>query len=156
MPFQRQCWKACLEGRDGLIKVPTGAGKTYAAVMGPIARMLACPGAGVRLLYLTPLRALSSDLALAIRAPIEAMDWPLRVGIRNGDTASAERSRQLRQPPQILQQLLPRRLQLLLRCHLQPPLLLRPRRPLLPPSQSQHRRRRPRNYFQGRWRKRKG
>ena len=102
MPFQRQCWKACLEGRDGLIQVPTGAGKTYAAVMGPIARMLACPGAGVRLLYLTPLRALSRDLALAIRAPIEAMDWPLRVGIRNGDTASAERSRQLRQPPQIL------------------------------------------------------
>lgn len=44
MPFQRQCWKACLEGRDGLIQVPTGAGKTYAAVMGPIARMLASPG----------------------------------------------------------------------------------------------------------------
>ncbi|MCT0209998.1 MAG: DNA ligase-associated DEXH box helicase [Cyanobium sp.] len=102
MPFQRQCWKAYLEGRDGLIQVPTGAGKTYAAVMGPIARMLASPGAGVRLLYLTPLRALSRDLALAIRAPIEAMGWPLRVGIRNGDTASAERSRQLRQPPQIL------------------------------------------------------
>ncbi|WP_399217101.1 ligase-associated DNA damage response DEXH box helicase [Synechococcus sp. ATX 2A4] len=102
MPFQRQCWKACLEGRDGLIQVPTGAGKTYAAVMGPIARMLASPGGGVRLLYVTPLRALSRDLALAIRAPIEAMDWPLRVGIRNGDTASAERSRQLRQPPQIL------------------------------------------------------
>lgn len=56
----------------------------------------------MRLLYVTPLRALSRDLALAIRAPIEAMDWPLRVGIRNGDTASAERSRQLRQPPQIL------------------------------------------------------
>jgi ATP-dependent Lhr-like helicase len=102
MPFQRQCWKAYLEGRDGLIQVPTGAGKTYAAVMGPIARMLANPGAGVRLLYLTPLRALSRDLALAIRAPIEAMGWPLRVGIRNGDTTSAERSRQLRQPPQIL------------------------------------------------------
>ncbi len=102
MPFQHQCWKAYLEGRDGLIQVPTGAGKTYAAVMGPIARMLARPGAGIRLLYLTPLRALSRDLALAIRAPIEAMGWPLRVGIRNGDTASAERSRQLRQPPQIL------------------------------------------------------
>ncbi|MCT0212590.1 ligase-associated DNA damage response DEXH box helicase [Synechococcus sp. CS-1327] len=102
MPFQRQCWKAYLEGRDGLIQVPTGAGKTYAAVMGPIARLLASPGPGVRLLYLTPLRALSRDLALAIRAPIEAMGWPLRVGIRNGDTASAERSRQLRQPPQIL------------------------------------------------------
>jgi ATP-dependent Lhr-like helicase len=64
--------------------------------------MLANPGAGLRLLYLTPLRALSRDLALAIREPIEAMGWPLTLGIRNGDTASGERSRQLRQPPQIL------------------------------------------------------
>ncbi len=102
LPFQRQCWAAYLRGQNGLIQVPTGAGKTYAAVMGPIAAMLANPGAGLRLLYLTPLRALSRDLALAIREPIEAMGWPLTLGIRNGDTASGERSRQLRQPPQIL------------------------------------------------------
>lgn len=102
LPFQRQCWKAYLHGQNGLIQVPTGAGKTYAAVMGPIAAMLAHPGPGLRLLYLTPLRALSRDLALAIREPIEAMGWPLTLGIRNGDTASSERSRQLRQPPQIL------------------------------------------------------
>ncbi len=81
-----------------------GSGKTYAALMGPVAEMLAepQPPEGLRLLYLTPLRALSRDLALAIRAPIEAMGWPLRVGIRNGDTTGTERSRQLRQPPQIL------------------------------------------------------
>jgi len=108
LPFQRQCWNAFLSGHSGLIQVPTGAGKTYAAVMGPIARMLAeapagaAPPSGLRLLYLTPLRALSRDLALAIRLPIEAMGWPLRVGIRNGDTPSAERARQLRHPPQIL------------------------------------------------------
>ncbi|MCX5931540.1 MAG: ligase-associated DNA damage response DEXH box helicase [Cyanobacteria bacterium] len=102
LPFQRQCWKAYLRGQNGLIQVPTGAGKTYAAVMGPIAAMLANPGPGLRLLYLTPLRALSRDLALAIRAPIEAMGWPLTLGIRNGDTATSERSRQLSQPPQIL------------------------------------------------------
>ncbi|CAK6691314.1 ligase-associated DNA damage response DEXH box helicase [Synechococcus sp. CBW1107] len=102
LPFQRQCWKAYLHGQNGLIQVPTGAGKTYAAVMGPIAAMLANPGPGLRLLYLTPLRALSRDLALAIREPIEAMGWPLTLGIRNGDTASSERSRQLAQPPQIL------------------------------------------------------
>ncbi len=113
LPFQRRCWRAFLAGESGLIQVPTGSGKTYAAVMGPIALLLReaavaerGPGkgleAGIRLLYITPLRALSRDLALAIRQPIEAMDWPIRVGIRNGDTPSSERARQLRQPPQIL------------------------------------------------------
>lgn len=106
MPFQRQCWRAYLQGRSGLIQVPTGSGKTYAAVMGPIAAMLAdlqAGGApGLRLLYLTPLRALSRDLALAVQAPITAMGWPLRLAIRNGDTPSSERTRQIRRPPEIL------------------------------------------------------
>ena len=102
MPFQRQSWNGYLAGGSGLIQVPTGSGKTYAAVMGPIAELLAAPGPGLRLLYLTPLRALSRDLALAIQAPIEAMGWPLRLGIRNGDTSSYERGKQLRTPPQIL------------------------------------------------------
>ena len=51
---------------------------------------------------LTPLRALSRDLLLAIREPIDSMGWPLRVGLRNGDTSSHERTRQLKAPPQIL------------------------------------------------------
>ncbi len=107
MPFQRQCWQAYLEGASGLIQVPTGSGKTYAAVMGPIAAMLAEkggaePDGGLRLLVLTPLRALSRDLLLAIREPIDTMDWPLRVGLRNGDTSSHERGKQLKAPPQIL------------------------------------------------------
>ncbi|KEF42762.1 MAG: DEAD/DEAH box helicase [Cyanobium sp. CACIAM 14] len=107
MPFQRRVWQAYLEGGSGLIQVPTGSGKTYAAVMGPIAEMLTenggrGPEAGLRLLVLTPLRALSRDLLLAIREPIEAMGWPLRVALRNGDTSSHERSRQLKAPPQIL------------------------------------------------------
>ena len=72
--------------------------------MGPLARMLEDEPqrTGLRLLYLTPLRALSRDLALAIREPIETMGWPLRVGIRNGDSSSSERSKQLKSPPQIL------------------------------------------------------
>jgi ATP-dependent Lhr-like helicase len=104
-PFQRQAWVADLEGRSGLIQVATGAGKTYAAVLAPIARLLAEPGGpqpGLRLLVLTPLRALSRDLVEAIRAPMESMGWPLRVGLRNGDTSSSERARQLRSPPHIL------------------------------------------------------
>ena len=103
MDFQRQCWQAYLAGDSGLIQVPTGSGKTYAAVMGPIAELLAeGEPTGLRLLVITPLRALSRDLALAIEAPINAMGWPLRVAIRNGDTSTAERSKQQRKPPQIL------------------------------------------------------
>jgi ATP-dependent Lhr-like helicase len=112
LPFQLQVWRAFLNGHSGLIQVPTGSGKTYAAVMGPIAELLAEAGwrpgqpgtgpAGLRLLYLTPLRALSRDLALAIQDPIDTMGWPLRVAIRNGDTTSHERGKQLRLPPQIL------------------------------------------------------
>jgi len=102
--FQRQTWDAYLAGKSGLIQVPTGSGKTYAAVMGPIARMLtdSGPGRGIQLLYLTPLRALSRDLAVALEEPIEAMGWPLRVAIRNGDTSSSERARQIKSAPQIL------------------------------------------------------
>jgi ATP-dependent Lhr-like helicase len=103
MAFQRQCWQAYLAGESGLLQVPTGSGKTYAAVMGPIGEMLAVPTSrGLRLLVITPLRALSRDLALAIEQPIAAMGWPLRVAIRNGDTSSHERSKQLRTPPEIL------------------------------------------------------
>jgi ATP-dependent Lhr-like helicase len=147
MAFQRQCWQAYLAGESGLLQVPTGSGKTYAAVMGPIAELLATardsapggtgssagvgplenptggvgqntqipkqrtgrqprrtttPNRGLHLLVITPLRALSRDLALAIEQPISAMGWPLRVAIRNGDTASHERSKQLRTPPEIL------------------------------------------------------
>ena len=101
MAFQRECWQAHLNGDSGLLQVPTGSGKTYAAVMGPIAEMLAAPG-GLQLLVITPLRALSRDLALAIEQPISAMGWPLRVAIRNGDTSTHERSKQLRKPPEIL------------------------------------------------------
>ncbi|NDG24042.1 MAG: hypothetical protein EB126_10110, partial [Synechococcaceae bacterium WBB_10_009] len=43
MPFQRQCWRAYLAGESGLLQVPTGAGKTYAAVLGPVAEMLQQP-----------------------------------------------------------------------------------------------------------------
>ncbi|MEL7510366.1 MAG: ligase-associated DNA damage response DEXH box helicase [Cyanobacteria bacterium J06554_1] len=102
LPFQQQTWDAYLAGHSGLIQVPTGSGKTYAAVMGPMADMLANPGKGLQLLYITPLRALSRDIEKSIQKPITEMDWPLQVESRTGDTKASQRARQKKKLPDIL------------------------------------------------------
>jgi ATP-dependent Lhr-like helicase len=102
LDFQAETWAAYLGGRSGLVQVPTGSGKTYAAVMGPIAELLANPTAGLQLLYITPLRALSRDIEQAIKTPIEAMGWNLTVESRTGDTSSSRKTKQLKQMPHIL------------------------------------------------------
>ena len=102
LTFQQQTWEAYLAGHSGLIQVPTGSGKTYGAVMGPLAEILATPSSGLQLLYITPLRALSRDIEQSIRRPIEAMGWPVRVESRTGDTSSSRKSRQLKAMPDVL------------------------------------------------------
>ena len=102
LPFQQQTWDAYLTGHSGLIQVPTGSGKTYAAVMGPMADMLANPGKGLQLLYITPLRALSRDIEKSIQKPITEMDWPLQVESRTGDTKASQKARQKKTLPEIL------------------------------------------------------
>lgn len=105
--FQSETWAAYLAGQSGIIQVPTGSGKTYGAVMGAIAQMLAeieagKPVNGLQLLYITPLRALSRDIEAAIRRPIEAMGWPIAVESRTGDTKASVKTRQIKKMPQIL------------------------------------------------------
>ncbi|MBD2109601.1 ligase-associated DNA damage response DEXH box helicase [Nodosilinea sp. FACHB-13] len=102
LAFQAETWAAYLDGRSGLVQVPTGSGKTYAAVMGAIAEMIATPLEGLQLLYITPLRALSRDIEQAIKAPIEAMGWGITVESRTGDTSSARKTKQLKNMPNIL------------------------------------------------------
>ena len=102
LPFQKETWEAYLTDKSGLIQVPTGSGKTYAAVMGPIANMLATPGKGLQLLYITPLRALSRDIEKSIQKPITDMGWPLQVESRTGDTKASQKARQKKKLPEIL------------------------------------------------------
>ena len=102
LDFQQQIWNAYLSGHSGLIQVPTGSGKTYASVMGPLAEMLETPGVGLQLLYITPLRALSRDIEQSIQRPIADMDWDLRVETRTGDTSSSRKTRQLKKMPDVL------------------------------------------------------
>ncbi|MBD2234111.1 ligase-associated DNA damage response DEXH box helicase [Phormidium tenue] len=102
LTFQAETWAAYLDGRSGLVQVPTGSGKTYAAVMGAIAELIATPAVGLQLLYITPLRALSRDIEQAIKAPIESMGWGITVESRTGDTSSARKTKQMKNMPNIL------------------------------------------------------
>ncbi|HEX8820674.1 MAG TPA: DEAD/DEAH box helicase, partial [Archangium sp.] len=93
-PFQRQAWDAYARGESGLIHVPTGAGKTYAAYIGPLADVAHHRQKGLQILYITPLRAISRDIELALNAPLVALETDLTVESRTGDTSSSVRRRQ--------------------------------------------------------------
>ena len=109
--FQRQAWEAFRRGESGLVQVPTGAGKTYAAYLGPLSELIdQCrrrgsdvpPPGALRVLFITPLRAVSRDIELALRAPIDEMNLPLRVESRTGDTAQSVRDKQRERLPDVL------------------------------------------------------
>lgn len=102
LTFQQQTWEAYLAGHSGLIQVPTGSGKTYAAVVGPLAEIIETPGIGLQLLYITPLRALSRDIEQSIQRPIKEMGWDIRVESRTGDTSTSRKTRQMKQMPDVL------------------------------------------------------
>ncbi|HXH30900.1 MAG TPA: ligase-associated DNA damage response DEXH box helicase [Bacteriovoracaceae bacterium] len=102
--FQRDAWKAYLRGQDGLIHVSTGFGKTYAGCMAALAEMTLeqRPASGIHILYISPLRALSGDIIKSLKQPLEDMNLPFTVEGRTGDTTSAQRAKQKRNPPSIL------------------------------------------------------
>jgi len=105
--FQLDAWAHFAAGRSGLIQVPTGSGKTYAAFGGPLADLadrlrLPEPHQGIHTLYITPLRAISRDIALALQQPITDLTLPARVECRTGDTSAATRQRQRDSLPHVL------------------------------------------------------
>ncbi|MBC7419186.1 MAG: ligase-associated DNA damage response DEXH box helicase [Bdellovibrio sp.] len=102
-PFQEELWKAYLNGESGLLHLPTGSGKTYAATMGAFAKILSQPKKkGLKVLYLTPLRALTRDLELALNEPIVQEGWSIKVESRTGDTSVAMKKKQLKNPADLL------------------------------------------------------
>ena len=100
--FQLEVWTRFLRGESGLLQVPTGAGKTYAATMGAFAAMLSDPQPSLRLLYITPLRAVARDIEAALLEPVAQMGWNLRVESRTGDTKQSLRKKQLTKMPEVL------------------------------------------------------
>ncbi len=104
--FQEQTWAAYARGESGLVQVPTGAGKTYAAYMGPLAELAADHAAAssprLTILYISPLRAVSRDIELALRAPaLDLAPWAL-VESRTGDTRASLRVKQKARLPHVL------------------------------------------------------
>ena len=111
---QRLAWPAIAAEDHVLVTAPTGSGKTLAAFLWAINQLLADqwePG-GVRVLYLSPLRALGNDIRRNLLGPLAELDQALekagrnpsliRVMSRTGDTSPADRRRIQKDPPEIL------------------------------------------------------
>ena len=101
-PAQEQGWPAIASGQHTLIQAPTGSGKTLAAFLYGIDRLTAEPGEGLRLLYVSPLKALNYDIERNLRGPLAGLQSELRVSVRTGDTSQKERAAMLREHPDIL------------------------------------------------------
>src|SRR5205814_7426191 len=78
------------------------SGKTLAAFLFGIDRLTRAPGEGLRLLYVSPLKALNYDVERNLRGPLAGLRSELRVAVRTGDTPQKERAQMLRTPPDIL------------------------------------------------------
>jgi ATP-dependent helicase Lhr and Lhr-like helicase len=118
--IQREAWPVLASGRSALLLAPTGSGKTLAAFLAAIDRLMFSPrratteerSPGVRVLYVSPLKALAVDVDRNLRAPLvgieavaqrEGHDFHApKVAVRSGDTSAAERRDIVRHPPDIL------------------------------------------------------
>ena len=122
--FQTEVWDAIRQGQGGLLHATTGAGKTYAVWLGILERFavpgvtaqrpvdsLAAPARAAKrvaapaltVLWITPMRALAADSMRALQAPLADLAPHWTLGMRTGDTSSAERARQsLRWPTTLL------------------------------------------------------
>jgi ATP-dependent Lhr-like helicase len=113
-PVQRAGWPVIAARQRALLLAPTGSGKTLAA-------FLACLDGlwrqekltpGVRVLYVSPLKALNNDIYRNLQVPLEGVQAEaaamgvtlptIEVAVRTGDTPAAERQRLLRRPPHVL------------------------------------------------------
>lgn len=106
--FARQGWQphphqiALLEAKgDTLLIAPTGGGKTLAGFL-PSLIDLKNGHRGLHTLYVSPLKALTADIARNLARPVAELNLPVRVEDRTGDTRSSQRARQRVDPPQIL------------------------------------------------------
>jgi ATP-dependent Lhr-like helicase len=101
-PPQSLGWPAIASGGHVLIQAPTGSGKTLTAFLYALDRLSPTPGKGLRVLYVSPLKALNYDIERNLRGPLAGIGSDVRVAVRTGDTPQRERRELLKEPPDIL------------------------------------------------------
>jgi ATP-dependent helicase Lhr and Lhr-like helicase len=108
--FQEETWMHIMQSHSGLVNAPTGCGKTFSVFLGSIIDFInenpenyqSKSRNHLRLLWITPLRALAKDIGRAMKEVIEDLGMQWQVGIRNGDTEMNERLKQKKQMPEVL------------------------------------------------------
>ena len=110
--FQRSTWRAYRDGSSGLVHSATGTGKTLAVWLGPILKWLdenrdrdkwnPKRPPGLRVLWITPLRALAGDTEASLRQPLDHLNLPWRLESRTGDSKASAKARQLKRLPTAL------------------------------------------------------
>ncbi|MFP4608940.1 MAG: DEAD/DEAH box helicase [Candidatus Aenigmatarchaeota archaeon] len=89
-----------MDGKNTLVIAPTGIGKTEAALLPILDRILKDDREGFSLLYITPLKALNRDMIRRVKEFSQRLDF--EVGVRHGDTGRKERRKQAEDPPEVL------------------------------------------------------
>ena len=108
--FQEETWQHILDKKSGLVNAPTGCGKTFSVFLGAVIDFInehpenfkTKTKNNLRLLWITPLRALAKDIGRAMEEVIHELGLGWKVGIRNGDTSISDREKQKRQMPEVL------------------------------------------------------
>lgn len=108
-PFQEESWSYYLKGYSGLVNAPTGSGKTYSIFIAELLDFISHhpdyqskKSNGLRLIWITPIRALAKEIAQSCIRAIEGFGLQWDVQIRTGDSTAAERQKIKKQPPEVL------------------------------------------------------
>lgn len=99
---QLEMLDAAAASESVLLIAPTGGGKTLAGFLPTLVALTAQPHGGLHTLYISPLKALATDVARNLLRPVHEMQLPVSIETRTGDTPTNRRARQREAPPHIL------------------------------------------------------